>query len=94
LRLAGKQLRFARLVGIAVMSRAWMSGAVCAQIDPDLWFAEEGNYHASIEAKRICQTCPVLAECGEYAIKGNILYGIWGGMTLRERQAVKRRSRK
>lgn len=75
-------------------SRAWMSGAVCAQTNPDLWFAEEGNYQASIEAKKVCQTCPVVAECGEYAIKGNILYGIWGGMTLRERQAVKRRSRK
>ena len=75
-------------------SRAWMSVAICAQIDPDLWFAEEGNYQASVEAKKICQTCPVVAECGEYAIRANILYGIWGGMTLRERQAVKRRNRK
>ena len=65
-------------------SRAWMSGAVCAQTNPDLWFA----------AKKVCQTCPVVAECGEYAIRANILYGIWGGMTLRERQAVKRRNRK
>ena len=71
-----------------------MSVAVCAQIDPDLWFAEEGNYQASVEAKKICQTCPVVVECGEYAIRANILYGIWGGMTLRERQAVKRRNRK
>lgn len=71
-----------------------MTGAVCAQIDPDLWFAEEGNYAASIEAKKVCQTCPVVQQCLEYAIDNNILYGIWGASTLRERQAVKRRRRK
>ena len=75
-------------------SRAWMSGAVCAQTNPDLWFAEEGNYQASIEAKKVCQTCPVVQQCLEYAIDNNILYGIWGASTLRERQAVKRRRRK
>lgn len=75
-------------------SREWMSAAVCAQIDPDLWFAEEGNYQASIEAKKVCQTCPVVQQCLEYAIDNNILYGIWGASTLRERQAVKRRRRK
>lgn len=76
------------------MSNGWMSRAVCAETDPDMWFGEEGNYQSSIQAKKICQTCPVIEQCGEYAIRGNIIYGVWGGMTLRERQAAKRRMRK
>ncbi len=70
----------------------WAERVLCAQADPDVWYPE---HHALIaRAKRICATCPVRAECLEYALSGadtwrGITTGIWGGTTPRERSRLR-----
>lgn len=64
----------------------WMDDAVCAQVGNDLWFPEKGG--STAEAKRICGTCPVAAQCLEYALARNERFGLWGGKSERERRKI------
>ncbi|TWE10026.1 WhiB family transcriptional regulator [Rudaeicoccus suwonensis] len=67
----------------------WPSRAVCrAGASPDELFAEGA---AQQTAKIICQRCPVVAECLADALDNRTEYGVWGGMTERERRALLRR---
>lgn len=67
----------------------WMADGVCAQADPDEWFPEKG---APVKtAKRICRTsCDVQARCLAYALATRERFGVWGGMSERERRSVLR----
>lgn len=67
----------------------WQDRALCAQTDPEAFFPEKGG--STREAKRICQSCPVRAECLEYALAHDERFGIWGGLSERERRRLKRR---
>ena len=67
----------------------WMRQAVCASADPEEWFPEKGA--KSVRAKSICQTCPVIDECLQYALD-NRLDGIWGGTSTRQRSSMLRRA--
>jgi WhiB family redox-sensing transcriptional regulator len=53
-----------------------------------VFFPEKGG--STREAKRICGECPVRAECLEYALEEDERFGIWGGMSERERRKLKR----
>lgn len=70
-------------------AEGWMRESVCAQTDPELWYPETGQSLRS--AKRICRTCPVRDECLAYALKHDERFGVWGGLSERERRALKRR---
>lgn len=63
--------------------------ALCAQTDPEAWYPEKGG--STREAKRICNRCEAKAECLEYALARDERYGIWGGLSERERRRLKRR---
>jgi WhiB family redox-sensing transcriptional regulator len=65
----------------------WMDAGLCAQSDPEAWFPEMGAPNKF--AKRICGRCPVRDECAAYAIADPSLVGVWGGLSERERQAVR-----
>lgn len=65
--------------------RQW-DGALCAQSDPDAWFPEKG--HPSTTAIRICQACPLRQACLDYAVENGERYGIWGGMSERNRRKL------
>ncbi|WP_199729801.1 WhiB family transcriptional regulator [Tessaracoccus sp. OH4464_COT-324] len=67
---------------------AWQTEALCAQTDPEAFFPEKGG--STREAKRVCQSCTVRAECLEYALANDERFGIWGGMSERERRKLKR----
>ena len=67
----------------------WQDRALCAQTDPEAFFPEKGG--STREAKRICTTCTVRAECLEYALGNDERFGIWGGLSERERRRLKRR---
>ena len=67
---------------------AWMSQALCAQVDPDLWFQEKGG--SSRPAKRVCAACPVADECLQRALDNEETWGIFGGLTYTERRALRR----
>lgn len=65
----------------------WMDGAVCAQTDPEMFYPDKGG--STREAKKTCLTCDVRAECLQYAIANNEHFGVWGGVSERERRKMK-----
>lgn len=69
---------------------AWQGDALCAQTDPEAFFPEKGG--STRDAKRICTTCDVRGECLEYALQNDERFGIWGGLSERERRKLKRRA--
>ena len=68
----------------------WQERALCAQTDPEAFFPEKGG--STREAKRICSGCEVRAECLEYALGHDERFGIWGGLSERERRKLKKRA--
>ncbi|MFJ6935723.1 WhiB family transcriptional regulator [Streptomyces sp. NPDC101132] len=67
---------------------AWQLRGACAGVDPDLWFPDSGV--SSAAAKRICSGCPVREECQAFAFDSGEHYGVWGGLSEKERQSVRR----
>jgi len=66
----------------------WNNEAACAGTDPDLLFVQGA---AQNRVKIICAGCTVRTECLAIALDNQIEYGVWGGMTERERRALLRR---
>ena len=66
----------------------WRASGACGEHDPDLWFTAGAVEHRA--AKRICSVCVVRTECLDYALTAAIDYGIWGGLTERERRRHRR----
>ena len=67
---------------------AWQTDALCAQTDPEAFFPEKGG--STRDAKRICTTCDVRDQCLEYALQNDERFGIWGGLSERERRRLRR----
>lgn len=67
----------------------WQERALCAQTDPEAFFPEKGG--STREAKKVCQRCDVRAECLEYALANDERFGIWGGLSERERRKLRKR---
>ncbi len=66
----------------------WQDRALCAQTDPEAFFPEKGG--STREAKKICLGCEVRHECLDYALAHDERFGIWGGLSERERRRLKR----
>ena len=66
---------------------SWRQEALCAETDPEAFFPEKGG--STREAKRVCVSCPVRMQCLEYALDNDERFGIWGGLSERERRRVK-----
>ena len=71
----------------------WRDDALCAQTDPDMFYPEKGG--STREAKKTCLACPVRArhlggsgECLDYALEHQERFGIWGGVSERERRRM------
>jgi WhiB family redox-sensing transcriptional regulator len=64
---------------------AWVSQALCRSTDPDELFVRGA---AQRKAAVICRHCPVIAECGADALDNRVEFGVWGGMTERQRRAL------
>jgi len=67
---------------------AWQDRALCAQTDPEAFFPEKGG--STREAKKVCNGCEVRAECLDYALANDERFGIWGGLSERERRRLKK----
>jgi WhiB family redox-sensing transcriptional regulator len=65
------------------------SNPPCQETDPEAFYAEKGDWGSIRQAKKLCDSCPVIKECGEYAIAAMEPYGVWGGLTPRERVALR-----
>lgn len=66
----------------------WQRLANCLGVDPDLFFPERGA--STREAKAVCRACVVREDCLEYAITNSEKFGIWGGLSERERRRIRR----
>ncbi|MEU4173232.1 WhiB family transcriptional regulator [Streptomyces sp. NPDC026665] len=66
----------------------WRQDAVCHSVDPEELFGESAQQK---RAKALCSGCPVRTECLVEALDQRIEFGVWGGMTERERRALLRR---
>ncbi len=66
----------------------WQDFALCAETDPEAFFPEKGG--STREAKKVCRGCEVRAECLEYSLERDERFGIWGGLSERERRRLKR----
>ena len=67
--------------------RAWVAKALCRTADPDELFVRGA---AQRKAAVICRHCPVMQECAADALDNQVEYGIWGGLTERQRRALLR----
>lgn len=67
---------------------SWQQDALCAQTDPEAFFPEKGG--STREAKSVCASCEVREECLEYALANDERFGIWGGLSERERRRLRR----
>ncbi|WP_040480192.1 WhiB family transcriptional regulator [Longispora albida] len=66
----------------------WLTRAACRNGDPDALYVTGAAQH---EAKRVCAGCPVRFRCLAEALDSGDEYGVWGGMTERERRALRRK---
>lgn len=66
----------------------WAARAACRESRPDELFVRGAEQN---KAKQLCKACPVRTECLAEALDNQIEWGVWGGMTERERRALLRR---
>jgi len=70
------------------LDTGWKDLSNCLGVDPDLFFPERGA--STREAKEVCRGCEVRIDCLEYALQNGEKFGIWGGMSERERRRIRR----
>jgi len=64
----------------------WYADGLCAQTDPEIFYPDKGG--STREAKAICQRCPVIEPCRDWAVSTGQRFGVWGGLSERERRAL------
>jgi WhiB family redox-sensing transcriptional regulator len=88
--LAGQGIAGLMGIGLEADAQSWQEQALCAETDPEAFFPEKGG--STREAKKICTGCEVKAQCLEYALSNDERFGIWGGLSERERRRLRRRA--
>jgi WhiB family redox-sensing transcriptional regulator len=68
----------------------WRDWALCAEVDPEAFFPEKGE--STRAAKSICRRCLVRVECLRSALANDERFGVWGGLSDRERRRLRRAS--
>lgn len=71
---------------LALTPQPWMGDANCAGTDPESFFPEKGG--STREAKKVCARCLVSAECLDWALELEERFGIYGGLSERERRRL------
>jgi WhiB family redox-sensing transcriptional regulator len=69
----------------------WQDQALCAQTGAEFFFPEPGS--SVREAKRICGMCAMRSACLEYALNNDERFGVWGGLSEKERLSLRRNDR-
>ena len=64
----------------------WLDEATCVDRDPEIFFTPSFEK----DAKKICKTCPVAKQCLLMALEKEFEYGVWGGLTEKERKLLKK----
>ena len=81
-----KTLEAARQVTWLGPRPAWHDLARCAETDPEMFFPDKGE--SVRPAKRVCAGCEVQAECLQDALDRGERFGVWGGLSERERRVL------
>lgn len=66
----------------------WMDNAKCHTEDGIVWFPQQGERHLTTIAKRFCRDCPVRQRCLNWALDNEIMYGVWGGQSPKDRERL------
>lgn len=78
---------FGEIPALGAPDEDWTKKALCPQTDPEAFYPEKGG--STREAKKICHGCEVRLECLDWALANDERFGIWGGMSERERRRLK-----
>jgi WhiB family redox-sensing transcriptional regulator len=68
----------------------WIEQSACKGASPSLFFPDKWDNQSVRSAKAVCANCPVRAECLEYAVAAVEPFGIWGGLTSKQRSKLRR----
>lgn len=71
---------------MSVDREPWMDLANCASTDPEAFFTESGG--TTLPARAVCAECDCVAACLAYSVENRIQFGVFGGLSARERQAL------
>jgi len=69
--------------------RSWVERAACVGHPPHIFYVERG--HDASKARAVCASCPVRLACLRHAIETGNRFGVWGGATTKERDAIRQR---
>ena len=78
--------RYRNLAALARFAARWRQQAACHGTDLNMFYPERGE--TADPARQVCARCPVRQPCLEYALSNRIMFGIWGGLTERERRPL------
>jgi WhiB family redox-sensing transcriptional regulator len=76
------------MTALTVTREPWMVDAACRGLDPELFYPRLGE--PTDRARAICNRCPVKQACLALAMRANERDGIWGGLSGRQRRALRR----
>lgn len=88
--------QFSALLEYMANKMAWRRFGACVRPSPREPFRTDRFFETkipinAIEAKKLCASCPVVEQCLDWALENNERFGIWGGLTERERRRMRRR---
>lgn len=82
------------------LDEQWKVDAACQGMDPEIFFPGNGRPGMTPEAssqarsaRQVCLSCPVQAQCLEWALTNHVAFGIWGGLGERSRKIARRERR-
>jgi WhiB family redox-sensing transcriptional regulator len=84
------------LFGLIHRDQPWRKQGACVRVSPtsafltDVFFCEGHENEKRRVARAVCGGCPVKQECLDYALRHHEKFGIWGGLTERERRRYRR----
>lgn len=90
---------YSRLPGPVLTVWEWQQHAACREVDPDVFFHPEGERGSRKDSRdraacAVCAICPVVAACRYHALTVGEPYGVWGGLTIEDRERVLTRNRR
>ena len=68
-----------------VRGQDWRTRAACKGLT-DLFFPGDGDSWTAVQAKTVCETCPVRRECREFAQDSGERFGVWGGIAMNRKR--------
>lgn len=73
-------------IDLSAVDQEWRNSALCAQTDPEIFYPEKGS--DARDAKKVCLQCTVRTECLAFALDSRERYGVYGGLTERQRRPL------